>query len=181
MVLIPDASYTDPGAWRIDMDASEATLSMTTSKGPRLLHKLPGFHGSFYVSPVGLLAGFTLRLPLPVYPPWLREDEAPELYYESVDLEAAKAPNQVRGNARLRLGSRETSAAVSGLCTPVPAGHLGRPYLKIVLETVFASVRLRWPAEAWRRLRPVTLTLFTEIRPADAPQPRRGGPEQRNR
>ncbi|GGO07941.1 hypothetical protein GCM10010116_16050 [Microbispora rosea subsp. aerata] len=178
MVFVPDASYTDPSAWRIAMDASGGTLSMTTSKGPRLLHELPCFHGSFYLSPVGLLTGFTLQLPLPVCPSWLREDEAPVLFYESVDLEAEKARNQVLGNARLRLGRRETSAAVSGLCTEVPVGHSGRAYLKIVLETVFPSVSLRWPSEAWQRLRPVTLKLFTEIRPADAPGTQWTVPEQ---
>ncbi|MEU7884923.1 hypothetical protein AB0B54_05440 [Microbispora bryophytorum] len=181
MVFVPDASYTDPSAWRIAMDASEGTLSMTTSKGPRLLHELPCFHGSFYVSPVGLLAGFTLQLPLPVYPSWLREDEAPVLFWESVDLEAEDAPNQVQGNARLRLGRREISAAVSGLCTEVPVGQSGRPYLKIVLETVFPSVSLRWPVEAWQRLRPVTLKLFTEIRPADPQDAQWPEPEQWDR
>lgn len=178
MVFTPDASYTDPSAWRIAMDASEGTLSMTTSKGPRLLHELPCFHGSFYLRPAGLLAGFTLQLPLPVYPSWLQEDEAPVLFWESVDLEAQDPPNQVLGNARLRLGRRQVSAGVSGLCTEVPVGHSGRPYLKIVLETVFPSVSLRWPAEAWQRLRPVTLKLLTEIRPADPEEPQWRVPEQ---
>ncbi|MEV7808763.1 hypothetical protein AB0O28_38005 [Microbispora sp. NPDC088329] len=181
MVFVPDASYTDPSAWRIAMDASEGTLSMTTSKGPRLLHELPCFHGSFYLSPVGLLAGFTLQLPLPVHPARLRKDEAPVLFWESVDLEADDTPNQVLGNARLRLGRREVSAGVSGLCTEVPVGHSGRPYLKIVLETVFPSVSLRWPVEAWQRLRPVTLKLFTEIRPADPQEAQYPVPERWDR
>ncbi|GAA4188210.1 hypothetical protein AB0C10_12685 [Microbispora amethystogenes] len=181
MVFVPDASHADPSAWRIAMDASEGTLSMTTSKGPRLLHELPCFHGSFYLSPPGLLAGFTLQLPLPVYPSWLQEDEAPVLFWESVDLETGHAPNEVMGNARLRLGRRETSATVSALCTEVPVAGTGRSYLKIVLETVFPSVSLRWPAEAWQRLRPVTLKLFTEIRPADPPESRWPVPEQRDR
>ncbi|MFI7642610.1 hypothetical protein [Nonomuraea sp. NPDC049400] len=135
-------SYTDPGAWRIAMDASEAMLP--TGLVTR------DFHGSFYLSPAGSLAGFTLRFALP---------GAAELCWDSVSLEGGRV---VRGSSRLWTGGRETRAGVSGLCVPVPVGHAGRTYLKIVLSATFSPLRLRWPKA---RLRPVTLRLFSEIRP----------------
>ncbi|GAA0824073.1 hypothetical protein ACFQVD_06090 [Streptosporangium amethystogenes subsp. fukuiense] len=166
MVSVPDDSYIDPSAWRVPMDAIGGTLSMNTSKGPRLLYELPCFHGSFYLRPSGVLAGFALQLPLPSCPAWLRDDEAPVLFWESVDLAADGSSNGVDGQARLRLGRQEAFTTVSGLCTEIPVGRSGRSYLKIILETVFSSLLLRWPAEAQKRLRPATLKLFGEIRPA---------------
>ncbi|MEU6711267.1 hypothetical protein ABZ897_07260 [Nonomuraea sp. NPDC046802] len=156
-----NASYTDPHAWRIDMSASEGLVSMRTLA----LHELPSFEGSFYLSAGGSLAGFTLRLPLPVPPAWLRAEEEPALVWESVDLD--HDGSFFSGSARLRLGRRHTMAPVSGLCAKVPSGPSVR-YLKIVLKSVFPSVRLRWPEHARRRLRPATLTLFSEIRPVAA-------------
>jgi hypothetical protein len=137
--LIP---YTDPNAWRIAMDASEATLSAGLGSGD--------FDGSFYLSPAGSLAGFTLRLSLP---------GTPELLWESVSLEGG---SEVRGSSRLMLGRRVARAEVSGFCAHVPVGQTGSSYLKIVLAATFSPLRLRRPR--WR-LRPVTLRLFTEIRP----------------
>ncbi|GAA5042562.1 hypothetical protein HNP84_002139 [Thermocatellispora tengchongensis] len=167
MDFVPDGSHADPVSWRVATEASAGKLSMNTSKGSRLLHELPRFHGSFTLSRAGLLAGFALRLPLPpgARPAWLRAEEPPLLSWESVGLSAGGPPSNVGGRARLRLGRRETFTPVWGLCAEVPAG---RPYFKIVLETVFPSSSLHWPAEAWRRLRPVTLTLFSEIRPSGA-------------
>jgi hypothetical protein len=149
------------------MDASAGTLSTNTAAGPVLLYELPCFHGSFYLRPTGLLAGFTLQLPLPSCPSWLREDEAPVLFWESGNLDSDESSGGVDGRARLRLGRRQTFAAVSGRCTEVPTGRTGRPYLKIVLETVFPPLSLRWPTYARQRLRPVTLKLFSEIRPVE--------------
>ncbi|WP_055483518.1 hypothetical protein [Sphaerimonospora mesophila] len=165
MAFVPDAYYSDPSAWRIAMEASAGTISMMTSNEPKVLYELPRFHGSFYLSRHGLLAGFTLRLPLPVRPGWLREESEPVLFWESMELWADGAQNRVGGRALLRLGRREIVTAVSGLCVEVPVGS-GRPYLKIVLEAVFPSVSLRWPPQARQRLRPVMLKLFSEIRPA---------------
>jgi hypothetical protein len=170
-VSIPEVPYTDPASWRIAMEASAASLSMNTLKGPRLLDELPWFQGSFRLTRAGLPAGFTLRLPLPTRPEWLREEETAELLWESVSLEAAGIPNQFGGRTRLRLGRRETFASVSALCAKIPVGRSGRPYLKIVLETVFPSLSLRWPREARLRLRPVTLKLFSEIRLAETTPP----------
>ncbi|MEV4109774.1 hypothetical protein [Nonomuraea sp. NPDC049695] len=138
------ASYTDPGAWRIAMDASEAILS--TGAGTR------AFHGSFYLSPAGSLAGFRLRLAFPGMPE--------PLFWDSVSLDGGP---EVRGVGRLRLGSREAVTRVSGLCVQVPFGRAGDSYLKIVLAASFSPLQLRWPR--WR-LRPVTLRLFSEVRPA---------------
>ncbi|MBE1593588.1 hypothetical protein ACFPOI_23235 [Nonomuraea angiospora] len=137
--------YTDPDAWRIAMDASEVTLSAGLGSGD--------FDGSFYLSPAGSLAGFTLRLCLP---------GMPELLWESVSL--AGGP-EVRGSSRLLLDGRVARADVSGLCARVPVGRAGSSYLKIVLTAAFSPLRLRRPR--WR-LRPVTLRLFTEIRPAES-------------
>lgn len=165
MVSVPDTPYHDPAAWRVATEVSEWALSMNTPNGPRLLCELPGFQGTFVLRRDGLLAGFTLRLPLPESsrPPWLRTPEAPVLHWKSLNLEAdPPPPGGVAGRARLRLGRRETFAPVSALCVTIPAA---RPYLKLVVETVFPSVALRWPAEAWPRLRPVTLRLLSEIHP----------------
>ncbi|MEV1173999.1 hypothetical protein [Nonomuraea sp. NPDC049784] len=144
--------YTDPGAWRIAMDASEAKLS--TGLGTH------DFQGSFYLDPAGSLAGFTLRLAFP---------GAAELCWDSVSLEGGP---QVRGAGRFRIGRRETVAGVSGLCVQVPVGRTGRSYLKIVLAATFSPLRLRWPRA---RLRPVTLQLFSEIRPLAADSEPGGG------
>ncbi|MET7328372.1 hypothetical protein [Nonomuraea sp. NPDC005650] len=137
--MIPN---TDPSAWRIVMDASEATLSSG--------HETRDFDGSFYLSPDESLAGFTLRLSLP---------GAPELLWESASLEGG---TEVRGSSLLHLGRRTARADVSGFCARVPVGLTGSSYLKIVLTATFSPLRLRWPG--WR-VRPVTLRLFSEIRP----------------
>ncbi|WP_219467130.1 hypothetical protein [Nonomuraea rhizosphaerae] len=161
MVFVPDVPYTDPGSWRIAMEASAATLSVSTMKGPRVLHELPSFDGAFRLTPAGLLAGFSLRLPLP--------DRDACLLWEATDLavparmNALARTNAPGGRAKVRLGRRETVADLSALCARVPDARFGRAYLKIVLETVFPSLSLRWPAKA--RLRPVALKLFSEIRP----------------
>ncbi|MFF5260935.1 hypothetical protein ACFY4C_18505 [Actinomadura viridis] len=164
---VSDAIYSDPSAWRIDTDASEGTLAMVMQDGPRPLFRLPRFHGSFYLRPTGRLAGFALHLDLPeeARPARLRGQEPPTLYWESTDLRTGTA-NDLDGRGMLQLGRRETWTAVSGVCSPVPYARSGLPYLKIVLETTFPSLALWWPQEARRRLRPVLLTLFAEIRPA---------------
>lgn len=166
MAFVPDAYYSDPSAWRIAMEASAGTISMMTSNEPKILYELPIFQGSFYLSRHGLLAGFTLRLPLPARPGWLRGEAEPALIWESMELWAESAPNRVGGRTLLRLGRRQIVTAVSGLCVEVPVGGSAQPYLKIVLEAVFPSVSLRWPPQARQRLRPVMLKLFSEIRPA---------------
>lgn len=154
------SAYTDPAAWGIPGDASEGTVSMNTSGGPRVLCTLPDVDGSFVMRPNGQPAAFALRLPLPIRPAGLREDEPSTLFWESVDLWQGLAPNDVVGRARLRLGRREVFTAVSCGCAQIPAG---RPYLKLVLETSFPARSLRWPSGV--RLRRVVLRLLTEIRP----------------
>ncbi|MBF8193056.1 hypothetical protein ITP53_46785 [Nonomuraea sp. K274] len=148
------SSYTDPGAWRIAMDATEATLSMSTPGG-RLTQELPRVSGSFFLRPSGALAGFALRLLLP--PHW----DGPQVpSWEAADLD-------VDEQAWLRLGRHEVCRPVFVLCTRVPGEH---SYTKIVLETSFSSWSLRLPGAAWHRPRPVTLRLFSEIRSVeDAP------------
>ncbi|MEV0162410.1 hypothetical protein B0I32_106105 [Nonomuraea fuscirosea] len=145
--------HTGPGAWRIAMDATEATLSVGTSGRRRSLSDPPGVSGAFYLRPSGALAGFALRLPLRPPAPGA---EAPVLLWESADLES-------EGRAWLRFGRQEVCRAVSVLCAGVPGAH---PYVKIVLETAFSSWSLRLPGVRWPRPRMVTLRLFSEIRPA---------------
>lgn len=127
------------------MDASEVSLSSKRSP----LDAPACFHGSFYLSPDGRLAGFALRIPA-------GEDE---LVWESVSLEPAAAPNRLTGRARLALGHRVITAEVSGLCAELPSRSL-----KIVLETTFPARSLRWPARTGRS----TLRLFTELHPGCA-------------
>ncbi|WP_146103552.1 hypothetical protein [Nonomuraea solani] len=129
-----------PGSWQIVLEATEARMTTSGRKGPRLLYAPPRVDGSFYLRPDATLAGFDLRLPLP----------SPELSWESADLD--RDPH-----AWLRLGRREVRAPVSVMCAEIPGEH---PYVKIVLETVFRSSALglgHWPR--W-----VTLRLFSEIR-----------------
>ncbi|GAA3601229.1 hypothetical protein GCM10022419_101800 [Nonomuraea rosea] len=145
--------YTDPDSWRIALDATEATLSVNTAKGPRTLYEAPQINGAFYLRPSGSLAGFSMRLPLASS----RAGEPPVLWWESADLD-------LDGAAWLRLGQQEVLSDVSVLRAEVPGE---RPYLKIVMETVFSSWSLRLPALAWRPPRMVTLRLFSEIRSAE--------------
>ncbi|TDE42185.1 hypothetical protein E1295_28255 [Nonomuraea mesophila] len=150
----PDASHAGHAAWRIAVEASEGLVTA----GPRPVCALPAFRGSFYLRPAGSLAGFALSFPLPSPAPG-------ELTWEAVELGAGGSPHEVAGQGCLRLGRRVAFAPVSGRCVEVPGGRSGRPYLKIVLVTRLPLV-LRWPRPAWHRLRPATLRLFTEIRPA---------------
>ncbi|MFC4122112.1 hypothetical protein [Nonomuraea zeae] len=145
--------YTDPDSWRIALDATEATLSVHTRKGPRTLYVVPRIDGAFYLRPDGPLAGFSLQLPLPSS----RGGDAPVLWWESADLD-------LDGAAWLRLGRQEARSQVSVLRAEIPGE---RPYLKIVMETVFPSWSLRLPALAWHPPRAVTLRLFSEIRSAE--------------
>jgi hypothetical protein len=137
------SSHTGPGSWRIAMEATGAALTVGSWRGKRLLYELPRLSGAFYLRPGGTLAGFDLRLPLP---------EGGELTWDSADLDR-------RSRSRLRFGGQEVRAAVSVLCVEVPGEH---PYWKIVLEAEFSSWRLRLPGAG--RCRPVTLTVFSEIR-----------------
>ncbi|WP_049561599.1 hypothetical protein [Nonomuraea sp. SBT364] len=141
-------SHIGPGSWRIVLEATEATLTTSTRKGPRLLFALPRLDGAFYLRPHAGLAGFALQLPLPS-----RRAEPPVLHWESAELDRD-------GHAWLRFGRQEVRSPVSVLCAEIPGE---RPYVKIVLETVFSPSSLRLPA--WFLPRPVTLRLFTEIRP----------------
>ncbi|MCK2218744.1 hypothetical protein MF672_033860 [Actinomadura sp. ATCC 31491] len=159
------SSHIEPGSWRIVLEATEVRLTTSGRKGLRLLYAPPRLDGSFYLRPGGPadadprpgggLAGFDLRLPLAAP----RRGEPPALLWEAAELDRD-------GHGRLRFGGRELRAPVSAVCAAVPGG---RPYVKIVLETVFSSADLRLPATAgWLRPRPVTLRLFSEIRPATA-------------
>lgn len=145
------SSHIGPGSWRIVLEATEARLTTSRRKGPRLLYAPPRLDGAFYLRPDAALAGFALRLPLPS-----RRAEPPVLHWESAELDRD-------GHAWLRLGRREVCSPVSVVCAEIPGE---RPYVKIVLETVFASTGLRLPG--WLPPRPVTLRLFSEIRPAGA-------------
>ncbi|AQZ69603.1 unnamed protein product [[Actinomadura] parvosata subsp. kistnae] len=138
-------------AWRIAMDATEATLSASTSPDP--LFTLPSLDGAFYLRPGGGLAGFALRLPLPA-----RRGEPQDLWWEAADLDR-------EGRAWLRLGQHEVCRAVSVLCAEIPGE---RPYEKIVLETAFSSWSLRLPGVPLLRPRRLTLRLFSELRPAES-------------
>ncbi|GLW67538.1 hypothetical protein Arub01_57810 [Actinomadura rubrobrunea] len=175
----PETAYADPKAWKVDADASEATLSLMDRRGPRPLLRLTDFHGSFYLRPNGDLAGFALHLELPpeARSSWPGGQAAPSLFWESVNLRPSRERGLI-GRGRLCLGRRETWSTVSGMCTRVPCRDSELPYLKIVLDTMFASLALRWPAEAARHFRPVTLQLFTEIRPRGGSAPRRSDAPQ---
>jgi hypothetical protein len=129
------------GSWRIALEATEATL--TTSSGP--LYAPPRLDGAFYLRPDATLAGFDLRLPL----------ASPEaLLWESADFDRD-------GHAWLRLGRQAVRSPVSVICAEIPGE---RPYVKIIMETVFSSSSLRLPTMTRFRPRRVTLRLFTEIR-----------------
>lgn len=143
--------HPDPGAWRIAMDATEVTLWTRRMTAQRPLYVVPDISGTFYLRRSGTLAGFALRLPLPA----TRRGGTPVLEWESEDLEN-------EGRAWLRLGHREVCRPVSVLCAEIPGA---RPYVKIVMETVFSSLSLRPPAMAWGLPRKVTLRLFSEVRP----------------
>ncbi|MGI5273418.1 hypothetical protein ACQEUU_30040 [Nonomuraea sp. CA-218870] len=136
------SSHLGPGSWRIVLEATQARLT-TSGRGGVRLRYAPRVGGSFYLRPDTTLAGFALRLPLPA-----------ELLWESADLDRD-------GHAWLRLGDREVRSPVTVVCAAIPGA---RPYVKIVLETVFRSSSLGLPGVSWPR--PVTLRLFTEIRPA---------------
>ncbi|MFB4270591.1 hypothetical protein [Nonomuraea sp. GTA35] len=138
-------------AWRIAMDATEATLSTGTSDEP--LYPLPGLTGAFYLRPGGALAGFALRLPLPA-----RRGEPRDLWWEAADLDRD-------GRAWLRFGQQEVCRAVSVLCAEIPGE---RPYEKIVLETAFSSWSLRLPGVPLLRPRRLTLRLFSELRTTES-------------
>lgn len=144
------SSHIGPGSWRIVLEATEARLTTSGRKGPRLLYAPPHLDGAFYLRPNATLAGFALRLPLSS-----RRAGAPVLYWESAELDRD-------GHAWLRLGRRAVRTPVSIVCAEIPGERL---YVKIVLETVFSSGDLRLPGRL--RQRPVTLRLFSEIRPAD--------------
>lgn len=159
--MASDPDYADPSAWRIAVEASAGVVSMNTLHGPLPLCRLSSLHGSFRLTPPGTLIGFTLRLPLPPEP-----TPRPALLWEAAQLDVEG--NEVTGWGRLRLGRRRAATYVSGRCAKVPQGPSGRSYLKIVLETTFPSLALRWPSRAYKRLRPATLTLFSEIRPVNA-------------
>ncbi|TYB69098.1 hypothetical protein FXF51_07550 [Nonomuraea sp. PA05] len=134
-------------AWRIAMDATEATLSAGPSDEP--LYTFPELDGAFYLRPGGELAGFALRLPLRS-----RRGEPRDLWWEAADLDR-------EGRAWLRYGQQEVCRAVSVLCREIPGE---RPYEKIVLETAFSSWGLRLPGVPLLRPRRVTLRLFSELR-----------------
>ncbi|MEW9552832.1 hypothetical protein [Nonomuraea sp. NPDC050783] len=142
-----------PGAWQIVLEATEARLTTSGREGIRLLCAPPRLDGSFYLRPGGALAGFDLRLPL-LPPGRERHGEPPVLCWEAADLDRD-------GHGRLRYGNREVCSPVSAVCAEIPGG---RPYVKIVLETVFPSGSLHLPGSSWLRPRPVTLRLFSEIR-----------------
>lgn len=144
-------AYTDPGSWQIALEATDATLSMSTARGPRTLYRTSEISGAFYLRPDGSLAGFSLELPFP-----RRWGEPVSLSWEAADLDTDESVS-------LRLGENETRADVSVLSVVIP----GEPaYVKIVLETAFSPRSLRLPGLGLHRARPVTLRLFSEIRPA---------------
>ncbi|NRQ37782.1 hypothetical protein HII36_39030 [Nonomuraea sp. NN258] len=167
------SSHIEPGSWRIVLEATEARLTTNGRQGPRPLYAPSRLDGSFYLRPTGTLAGFDLHLPLPLPPHRFSSPrpssprfsshraEPPVLHWESAELD---------GDARawLRFGSLEVCSPVSVMCAEIPGE---RPYVKIVLETVFWSGSLRLPGSRWLRPRPVTLRLFTEIRNAEHVRP----------
>lgn len=159
------AAYDRPDAWEIAPDASEASLTMPTRRGPRVLARFPGFHGSFYLRPTGELAGFAFFLPIPPAASSSRGDRRPSrsLYWESVDLSHQDARN-FTGEGRLRLDEQEIWATVDGRIAQVPCRGSALPYLKVVLMTEFRAVGLGWPRPAAVRLKRVSLHFFTEIR-----------------
>ncbi|WP_043636338.1 hypothetical protein [Nonomuraea candida] len=83
------------------------------------------------------------------------------LQWESAELDSD-------AHAWLRFGGQAVHSPVSVICAEIPGEH---PYVKVVLETVFSSRYLRLPGWAWPRSRPVTLRLFSEIRPAHRVMP----------
>ncbi|MGW0484624.1 hypothetical protein [Nonomuraea sp. NPDC003214] len=141
-------SHTGPGSWHIVLEATEAKLTARGLKGPRLLFAPTRLDGAFYLRPDAVLAGFALELPLPSH-----RAEPPVLRWESAELDRD-------GHAWLRFGSQAVRSPVTVMCAEIPGE---RPYVKIVLETVFSSRNLRLPA--WFLPRTVTLRLFTELRP----------------
>ncbi|MFG2019138.1 hypothetical protein [Actinomadura geliboluensis] len=178
MDALPEKNYSDPDSWRIEGAASEAVLSAVTGSGTEPIFRSADLEGTFILNRSGLLSGFSLGLDLPeqALPARRWGRYPPSLFWEASGLQPSGAePHGLEGRGTLALGHRETRTALSGTCTRVPNARTGVPYLKIVLETVFASAALWWPREARRRLRPVQLTLFAEIRPV------RIGPDSRGR
>ncbi|QKW38017.1 hypothetical protein HUT06_31795 [Actinomadura sp. NAK00032] len=168
MDALPGNYYSDPDSWSIEGAAGEAVLSMVTPSGVEPIFRSADLEGSFVLGPSGLLSGFTLDLDLPEHAlsarRWGRSPSS--LSWEASGLRPTETrPHGLEGRGTLALGHRDTRTALSGTCTQVPNARTGAPYLKIVLQTVFASAALWWPREARRRLRPVELTLFAEIRP----------------
>lgn len=167
------SSHIEPGSWRIVLEATEARLTTSGRRGRSVLFEPLRLDGAFYLRPDAALAGFDLRLPLasprakppvppltshraepPVPPLTSHHAEPPVLHWEAVDLDRG-------AHAWLRCGGRAVRSPVSVVCAEIPGEH---PYVKIVLETVFASNSLRLPGRSWLRPRPVTLRLFSEIR-----------------
>jgi hypothetical protein len=142
------SSHTGPGSWRIALEATEVRLTANRRRGPRLLYAPPRLDGAFYLRPDAALAGFALRS---------HRAETPVLRWESAELDRD-------AHAWLRFGHRAVRSPVAVVCAEIPGE---RPYVKIVLETVFSARCLRLPAVARLQPQPVTLRLFSEIRPAD--------------
>jgi hypothetical protein len=135
------AASSHTGPWTIALEATQARLTVHGRRGLRLLHA-PPVEGSFYLRPDGALAGFALRLPL----------RHGVLRWESADVDRD-------GRAWLRLRDREVRAPVTVVCAEIPGP---RPYVKIVLDTVFRSAALGLRGALWPR--PVRLRVFSEIR-----------------
>src|SRR5690606_10144011 len=142
------SSHIGPGSWRIVLEATQARLTTRGRRGLRLLYAPPRVDGSFYLRPDTALAGFSLRLPLPSHRPG-----PPALRWESADLD--RDPY-----AWLRSGHREVRAPVAGGRAAAPGEPPDAP---IGRERRVPPALMRAP---WLRTRPVTLRLFSEIRPA---------------
>lgn len=161
----PDAAYSRSDAWQLAPDASDASLTMATSRGSRLLFLLPDFHGSCYLRPSDELAGFAFFLTLPSAPSrrlGRGEPQPRSLFWEAVDLSHSDERN-FSGEGRLRLDDREVWATVNGQIAPIPCHGPAQSYLRVVLNTEFRAIGLGWPRPAARRLKRVQLHFFTEI------------------
>ena len=127
MDALPDPSYSDPDAWRIEAAAGDAALAMVTWSGAEPLYRLPGFRGSFSLRPSGFLAGFTLALGLPAEAlPARRPGRAvpSSLKWEATGLRPGQGWQRgVEGRGMLALGHRQTWTALCGACTPVPCAR----------------------------------------------------------
>lgn len=162
-----DAAYDCPDAWEMCPDASEASVTMSTHRGPRPLMRLPDFRGSCYLRPNGELAGFAFFLSIPPAGsrlPRRAGRRTRSLFWEAVDLSHSD-PRNFSGEGRLRLDDREAWTTVRGQILPIPCQGSALPYLKVVLMTEFRAVMVGWPRPAARRLKRVKLHFFTEIRP----------------